>query len=177
MVNIAHMVKCTVCGDRFDRDKVQAVKVGARRYAHYRCMPEGELAPLEVKEIDPDLVALKDYIKELLKDDYVEARVNKQIKDFQQEYGYTYSGMLKSLIYFYEVKGNSTEKANGGIGIVPFVYKDAYRYYYSIFLAKNQNKEKDLSIFQKSREVVIKPPTLRKKIKLFFDSEDIENEE
>ena len=85
--------------------------------------------------------------------------------------------MLKSLIYFYEVKGNSTEKANGGIGIVPFVYKDAYRYYYSIFLAKNQNKEKDLSIFQKSREVVIKPPTLRKKIKLFFDSEDIENEE
>ena len=112
-----------------------------------------------------------------MKDDYVEARVNKQIKDFQQEYGYTYSGMLKSLIYFYEVKGNSTEKANGGIGIVPFVYKDAYRYYYSIFLAKNQNKEKDLSIFQKSREVVIKPPTLRKKIKLFFDSEDIENEE
>ena len=172
-----HMVKCKICGCSFDTNTEQAVIAGPRRYAHQACMPEGELAPLEVKEIDQDLVALKDYIKELLKDDYVEARVNKQIKDFQQEYGYTYSGMLKSLIYFYEVKGNSTEKANGGIGIVPFVYKDAYRYYYNIFLAKNQNKEKDLSIFQKSREVVIKPPTLRKKIKLFFDSEDIENEE
>lgn len=167
------MVKCTVCGDRFDRDKVQAVKVGARRYAHYRCMPEGELAPLEVKEIDPDLVALKDYIKELLKDDYVEARVNKQIKDFQQEYGYTYSGMLKSLIYFYEVKNNPIDKSNGSIGIVPFVYKDAYNYYLSIFLANDQNK--NITFIQKVKEYIIKPPKKRgTKNKLLDWSEDIE---
>ena len=174
---MAHYVICSVCKQRFDRDKVQAVKTGARRYAHYRCKQDGELVPLPKQEIDEDLIELENYIKKLLKEDFINAKVRKQIKDFQQQYGYSYSGMLKSLIYFYEVKGNSTEKANGGIGIVPFVYKDAYRYYYSIFLAKNQNKEKDLSIFQKSREVVIKPPTLRKKIKLFFDSEDIENEE
>lgn len=167
------MVKCTVCGDRFDRDKVQAVKVGARRYAHYRCMPEGELAPLEVKEIDSDLVALKDYIKELLKDDYVEARVNKQIKDFQQEYGYTYSGMLKSLIYFYEVKNNPIDKSNGSIGIVPFVYKDAYNYYLSIFLANDQNK--NITFIQKVKEYIIKPPKKRgTKNKLLDWSEDIE---
>ena len=167
------MVKCTVCGDRFDRDKIQAVKVGARRYAHYRCMPEGELAPLEVKKIDPDLVALKDYIKELLKDDYVEARVNKQIKDFQQEYGYTYSGMLKSLIYFYEVKNNPIDKSNGSIGIVPFVYKDAYNYYLSIFLANDQNK--NITFIQKVKEYIIKPPKKRgTKNKLLDWSEDIE---
>ena len=40
---MAHIVKCAVCGNKFDRDKVQAVKVGARRYAHYSCCKEGEL--------------------------------------------------------------------------------------------------------------------------------------
>ena len=39
---MAHMVICTVCGKRFDRDKIQAVKSGARRYAHQSCMPDGE---------------------------------------------------------------------------------------------------------------------------------------
>jgi hypothetical protein len=48
------------------------------------------------------------------------------------KYNYTYSGIHRSLEYFYEVKGNSLDKANGGIGIVPFVYQDAYNYYYSL---------------------------------------------
>ena len=33
---MAHMVKCKVCGKSFDRDKIQAVKVGANRYAHFK---------------------------------------------------------------------------------------------------------------------------------------------
>ena len=50
--------------------------------------------------------------------------------------------MLKTLIYWYEIKGNSTEKANGGIGIIPYVYKDASEYYYSIYLAQIANRDK-----------------------------------
>ena len=34
-----HKVKCIICGQSFDRDKVQAVRVGARRYAHQTCDP------------------------------------------------------------------------------------------------------------------------------------------
>lgn len=171
---MAHYVICSICKQRFDRDKVQAVKTGARRYAHHRCKPDGELVPLLEQEIDEDLIALEDYIKKLLKEDFVNARVRKQIKDFQQQYGYSYSGMLKSLVYFYEVKGNSTEKANGGIGIVPFVYKDAYNYYYDLFLAKQQNKEKDVkTMTHKIKEITIKLPTVNIPKKLF----DLDDEE
>lgn len=171
---MAHYVICSICKQRFDRDKIQAVKTGARRYAHHRCKPDGELVPLLEQEIDEDLIALEDYIKKLLKEDFVNARVRKQIKDFQQQYGYSYSGMLKSLVYFYEVKGNSTEKANGGIGIVPFVYKDAYNYYYDLFLAKQQNKEKDIkTITHKTKEITIKLPTVNIPKKLF----DLDDEE
>ena len=50
--------------------------------------------------------------------------------------------MLKALIYFYEVKGNSVEKANGGIGIIPWIYKDAYNYYYDLWMIKQRNKNR-----------------------------------
>lgn len=166
---MAHYVICSVCGKKFDRDTVQAVKTSARRYAHYTCKPDGELVPLPQK--DPDLTKLENYIQKLLGDDYNKARVNKQIKDYVDKDGYSYSGILKSLIYFYEVKGNSKEKANGGIGIVPFIYKDAYNYYYSLFLAQSQNQEKDIvAITSKVKEVTIPVPKIIEK-KRFFNVE------
>ena len=158
---------CKVCGVKFDREKIQAVFAGARRYAHQTCMPNGELVPMP--QVDKDLVALIEYAKNLLGNDYNAARVKKQIKDFKEEYGYSYSGMLKSLVYFYEVKGNSKEKANGGIGIVPFIYNDAYNYYLSLFQAAQANKNKDLNKHVAHiKEIVIKPPKVQVK-KHFFD--------
>lgn len=173
-----HMVICTICKERFDRDKVQAVKTGARRYAHLRCKPDGEKVPLINETIDEDLQKLEEYIKHLLNEDYVNARVRKQIKDFKEEYGYSYSGILKSLIYFYEVKGNSKEKANGGIGIVPFVYKDAYNYYFELFKAQNQNNLKDIVNYfanVKIKEIVIKPPSIKTPPKRLFNLDDEES--
>lgn len=174
---MAHYCICTVCNQRFDRDKVQAVKTGARRYAHLRCKPDGEKVPLPNIEVDEDLQKLEDYIKKLLNEEYVNARVRKQIKDFKEEYGYSYSGMLKSLVYFYEVKGNSKEKANGGIGIIPFIYKDAYNYYFELFTAQNKNQSKDvISYTSKIKEITIKPPTVYIPPKKLFDLDDKEEE-
>ena len=158
------MCKCAICGKEFDRNAVQAVRHGARRYSHWTCEPNGELVPMENK-IDPELDKLNNYIINLLGKDYNAARVKKQIKDFKEQ-GMSYSGMLKSLIYFYEVKGNSKEKANGGIGIVPFVYKDAYNYYYDLFMAQQRNENKKPFI-ERVREIIIKPPKVEKPVKLF----------
>ncbi len=172
---MAHYVICKVCGERFDRDTVQAVKAGARRYAHQKCLPDGEIVPLPQK--DQDLTQLEEYIEKLLGKEYNRARVKKQIKDFVEENHYSYSGILKSLVYFYEVKGNSIEKANGGIGIVPFVYQDAYNYYYDLFLAKSRNEQKDIGeITSKVREIIIRPPE-RPVTKRFFNFLDDEVED
>ena len=66
----------------------------------------------------------------------------KQMKDFVENYHYTYSGMKKALVYFYEIKKNDISKANGGIGIIPYVYRDAYNYYYTLWLANQKNENK-----------------------------------
>jgi hypothetical protein len=89
----------------------------------------------------------------------VTPRIQKQIKQYVEEYHYTYSGIHKALVYFYEVKGNSIEKANNGIGIVPYIYKDAYNYYYSIWEANQKNKDKTAADLQIQQQVVhIKSP-------------------
>ena len=161
---MSHIVKCAICQKTFDRDKVQAVKHGARRYSHYECEPTGEKVPLVKK--DEDLQKLLEYINTLFKGQQNQAKVNQSIKKFHNEFGYSYSGIQKALYYFYEIKHNSIDKANGGISIVPFVYKDAYNYYYDLFMAQQRNENKKPFI-EKVREIIIKPPKVEKPVKLF----------
>ena len=172
---MAHMVTCTVCKEKFDRDKIQAVKISARRYAHYRCSPQGgELVPLAEK-VDEDLIKLEQYAEQLLGEDYNPARVKKQIKDFKNDYDYTYSGMLKTLIWFYEIKGNSKEKANGGIGIIPFVYKEALNYYYSLYLAQIANEQIAETAYKPVvKEITISSPEVYRRPPKMFNSEEEE---
>ena len=176
---MAHPVICSVCGKSFDRDRIQAVKSGLRRYAHQTCMPNGEIVPLppptekkkptttikkESKE-DPEMKLLKDTIKEIFGDKANWATCMKQIKNYTAApYNYSLSGIRKSLVYFYQIKHNSIEKANGNIAIVPYIYKDAYDYFYELFLLEQQ----EMKVEEKEeREIVIPPPKPKKKFKLF----------
>lgn len=152
-----HPVKCYYCEQIFDRDRDPCVKLESNgRYAHKACADEG----------NEDLAALEKYVKTLFDEDFVNAKVKKQIRDFKRIYKYSYSGMLKALKWWYEVKGNSIDKAYNGIGIVPFIYKEAYDYYYNLFLIQNMNK--DITLEDTVRQVTIPPPKLKEKqIKLF----------
>lgn len=81
------------------------------------------------------------------------------MNDYIKEYQYTYSGMLKALVYFYEVKGHDKNKANGGIGIIPFIYKDAYNYYYNLWMIQQSNKDKNvIDYVPKLKEIRIPIP-------------------
>lgn len=160
---MAHLVKCKICGIQFDRDKISCVQIG-KRYAHIECAEKQES---EKTQEQKDLEALESYILQLLKIDFIDARIRRSINDYHTKNNYSYSGILRSLIYHYEVKGNSVSKANGGIGIVPFVYRDAYNYYYNLFLAQQQNTGKniesyipdeiEIKIFSPKRKQITRP--------------------
>ena len=171
---MAHNVKCAICGKIFNRDVIQAVKHGARRYSHFECEPDGEKVPL-ANTRDEDLENLLEYIDKLFKGKQNHAKVNQSIKKFHNELGYSYTGIQKALIYFYEIKHNSLDKANGGISIVPFCYQDAYNYYYSLFLAQQATQDKTL--ITKVKEIIIKPPKMRGTKQQFFDLGEWEDEE
>ena len=115
----------------------------------------------------------------LLGENYINPRVRKQLNQYVEEYNYTYSGMLKALIYFYEVKGNSVEKANGGIGIIPWIYKDAYNYSNQNGLIENaeqRNEDKNISLYVPQVQEITIPIPQRKPYKKnlfsFLDEEE-----
>ncbi len=103
------------------------------------------------------------------------------MNDYIREYQYTYSGMLKALVYFYEVKGNNKNKANGGIGIIPFIYKDAYNYYYNLWMIQQSNKDKNvIDYVPKLKEIKIpipkKEPRKRSVFTFLDEQEDLNAE-
>jgi hypothetical protein len=121
------------------------------------------------KQEDVDKEELEKYIMALLKEEYISPRVRKQMTQFVDEYGYTYSGMRKALIYFYEVKHNDPAKANGGIGIIPYCYNQARDYYYSLWLAQQKNENKVIDEYKPTVvEIKIQPPQIKPQKKRWF---------
>ena len=149
------MVKCLYCNEQFDRLSEPCVKLG-RRYAHKSCY---EAQDDETLKADRDRHDFFEYIKQIYGPDYNFVSISKQAENYIKQYGFTYSGMLKSLKWFYEVKGNSKEGSNGRIGIIPYIYEEAKKYYYGLYLA--QQKNKDVTGYRlEVKEIVIASPRM-----------------
>lgn len=129
-------VTCIYCKQTFNK-AIEPFKVFSNgKYAHQSCFELEQTRELTDQE------KLEKYIMQLFGSDYVYAKIKRQIKDYVTNHGYTYSGIHKALIYYYEVKGNKFDegKAQGGIGIVPFVYQNAFNYYYAIWEAQQKQE-------------------------------------
>lgn len=161
------MVKCLYCGEQFDRLSEPNIKLG-RRYAHQKCYENQDAEVLKNQE---DEHKFWEYIKEIYGSDYNFISIKKQVESYIKEYNFTYSGMLKSLKWFYEVKGNSKESSNGRVGIIPYIYEDAKKYYYGLYLAQQKNKNiqgYSLTI----KEIVIASPRMYTPAPKLFDLGD-----
>jgi len=152
-----HEVICFKCKQKFDTNQIQAVKIGARRYGHAACYPDNvEFVPMEGPKLTPEEKELLDYIAEKYKDKANWPMIKKQIKRFHDDLHYTYSGMLKSLTYFFEIQHGTLENSNGGVGIIEFVYDKAKQHYFQIYLAQHQNEDKTFIV--KVKEYLIPLP-------------------
>ena len=164
------MVKCPICNSQFDRNAEETVQYGARRWAHKTCAIK-ENSRRAKEEIDRR--NLEEYIKKLFGIPQLDIRIHKQISGMMAKFNFSYSGILKTLIYFYDVQGNTTEKSNGGIGIVPYVYKDAFNYYKNLHDAQKRNEEKVISDYVSTGRIVsIQSPIVRPKQKRLFKLEE-----
>lgn len=170
---MAHFVKCIYCHENFDRDKNDFIKVGERRYAHTKCHEANESFKSQQEK---DKEQLEAYILNLFHEEVINPKIKKQINDLIQA-DYTYSGILRTLTYFYDVQKHDLSKANGGIGIVSYVYADAQKYYYSLWETNQINSEKNIEEYKpKEIEVIILPPKrqIQKRSKfVFLDNDEV----
>ena len=137
---MAHMVQCRWCKEKFDTDKVDEEKwvmPAKGQYYHIDCWNEkqlpGAIRP-EVSGDEEDFTKWRDnicdFIKRDLKGEYNASRISKMMLEYKMKYkDWTYKGMFFALKYFYEIKNNSWSKANGAIGILPYIYYDGTEYW------------------------------------------------
>lgn len=153
---MAHPVKCKICGQQFDRDKEECVEMGGRRWAHKNCAENIDMLPKKEKPKNEQII-FTDALKDIFGNSADYPSAIKLAKKYMEEFGFTFSGMAKTLRYFYQVQNNPIDKSKGTIGIIPYVYEDARKYYYSIFLAQERNK--NILISNKTITINTKRPT------------------
>lgn len=133
--NPAVLETCIYCKKQLDKTKEQFKELSKGKFAHLSCWEEN-------KDKLTDREKLEIYINNLYGTKKINPKINRQLKDFVENYGYSYSGIHKALKYWYEVKGNKFDlvKTGGGIAIVGYIYQQAYNYYYAIWEAQQTQK-------------------------------------
>lgn len=117
--------KCLYCNKMIDLDTDEAKRVGiGSRWAHKECYEKYFSA--DDQWIDKLYGVLK-----VVFGKYDFQRIERQRIAFIKQ-GLTNEDIYNALNYWYIVKNKSIEKANGGIGIVPYIYEDANEYFKSI---------------------------------------------
>ena len=161
---MGHPVKCSLCGETFDRDKIEYVKTASRRYAHKSCFDKEQGTLSEEERYRQKIM---DYTLNLFQSNFNKKRIETQLnKIIKENAGYTYSGVFKTLVYWYEIKRGDVEKSHYSINIVPYIYNDAKEYYRQLWMVQQLNAEKNIEDYiPKTKTVLIKNPQRHQKIK------------
>ena len=110
-----------------------------------------------IKEGDKE--ALENYIRSLYNLTDLPYQITKQIENFTSQQGFTYSGIQKTLYYFYELNKNCPESHKSTIGIVPYIYDEAKAFFQSLHEASEANK--DFNQEEKTVHIKVKPKDRR----------------
>ena len=154
-----NIVKCSFCGNG-------VLKVEAERY-------KNKNYHAECAELQKQREELTEYICRLFSLKAPGPRIYTQIKSFLEKYPhYTYKGIKQALEFFYEVQKKPIEKANQGIGIVPYVYDSAQEYFNGITMRQERvATEISSALSTVAQEVKVKKP--EKKKKSLYDMENL----
>ena len=127
---MARLPSCPDCGvDIVDKDR--AKKTGGR----WVCEDFQAIRATQ----EEDRQELYAYVAELFNIAFPTGGMLRQIKNYREEYDYTYKGMTLSLEYWNDTLGNSMANAKG-VGIIPFIYEDAKNFYIQRMQLANSNE-------------------------------------
>lgn len=137
-------VKCPICGTY--NDKEITIYSDNRHYCKV-CYENKKITAEDYKE-------LIKYICELFDMEAPDGWILKQIKEYKEQFKYTYKGIKSTLYYFFEVLEGNTPDDGKGIGIVPFVYKEAKQFYIDKKAIKDNIKDCNIEQLQKDNDII-----------------------
>ena len=176
-----HIVMCRICKKYFDTDILSPdewIMPSKNYYYHAKCYQDWKDTTTNKADDDWSML-IYDFLARDLKVSYNYHMCEAQRQKFIKENKCTNKGIYFTLKYFYEVKHNSWDKGNGGIGIVPYVYKEATEYWTDQEWKKHGFMQAiEQQIFERSGRAVkkIKRETIQKS-KIKYDINNIEGDE
>jgi hypothetical protein len=131
---------CRVCKQEIDKELDDWVMPSRNWYYHKVCYNNFKKEK-EIKSDEDYIDLIFDYIARDLKVPYDYYKIKAQIKNFMKN-GMTCKGMLFTLKYYYDRFGKENwDKGYGGIGIVPYFYKEATEYWTNIEIKRRGSCE------------------------------------
>lgn len=116
---------------------------------------------------------LYDLICELLQITEVNTMIESQISKYQKQHGYTFKEIGRALYYYIEVLGRKPKKEMG-IGIIPFVMKEAQIYFVNLKIQKQRLQEEGNKIKEEVNRATIKANPKRQEPNIYkVDIEDL----
>lgn len=110
------------------------------------------------------------YCQKLFGDNFDFVKINRLAEGYIKTYKYTWSGMHGSLVYFYDIQKHPIEQSNYSIGIIPYIYNDARKYYQHIEESKKKNAETEYK--PKTKVVSIPVPEVSTRPPRIYSMED-----
>lgn len=172
--------KCVICGEWIE-DNTQSIPY-KEKWAHTLCFntalkvikkdkdnkleekekKKGKAAPKPKAELK-DAVSEEEYaekkqyyqyLRELINDE-LSAKVYALTDQYISRYSFTFKEMYQTLVYLHEI----VEKDLVGdiVGLIPYYYDQAQRYYKDLETVSESNKNIDISNMYKEKVVVIQP--------------------
>lgn len=119
------LVKCPTCKHSFPKSQTTE---HSKRYYCAPCYAE-KTKPKERTDWDDLYDTIKHYYGS------VTPMMFRQLKQYREETGYKFtdSGMRLTLIYYHDILGRPVLEDMQSLGIIPYVYEDAKRYYTEVY--------------------------------------------
>ena len=156
---MAHVVKCRWCGKQFDTEKIEQDKwimPSKGQYYHRDCYEEkiqpGAVKPTTQENKENEFQTWRDNIFDLIQRDLKGkcdfARITQMMTSYKAQHkDWTYKVMYYALRWFYLIRKNDWSKANGAIGILPYIYYDGTEYW-------RQREREDIGIVKRIEEQI-----------------------
>lgn len=173
---MSHEVQCRLCKTRFDTETEDFVKIGQRSYYHKECYENWINGRNSVKTRGDDdfwYESVVDYLYRDVKMSIDFAKLNSQWNSFiKPEKKMTPKGIYFAVRYYYAVANGNKEKALGGIGIVPSIYKESAQYWTDLETRKTGTIDAIIAQIKSRQErpvQIITKKEIKKKNKARFD--------
>ena len=173
--------KCAICSKLIEDEDDQIPY--KNRYAHKTCfntyikgLSAGKLEKTEQKKkkkdapkvVKPkieqkDPLSEEDYQEKKAYYDYLRTLIGEQIptkiyaitEKIMSKYPYDFAGMRRTLVYLNEVV--EKELTGDVVGIIPFYYDEAEKFYQEVDRVEQNNQDKDINTMYKEKVIKIKP--------------------